>query len=73
VTIKNAVFCGIKNQFIPHRRHFTFPLQNPADKCNIRFEVFIAVTMKNAVFWDIKTQFVPNRRHIKFPLQIPAD
>jgi hypothetical protein len=29
VTMKN-VFWDIKTQFIPHRRHITFPLQSPA-------------------------------------------
>jgi hypothetical protein len=49
-----------------------YPLQSPAGKCYVRFEVFTAVTMMNAVFWDIKTQFVPHRKHITFPLQSPA-
>jgi hypothetical protein len=30
VTMKNVVFLDIKPQFIPHRRHITSPLQNPA-------------------------------------------
>jgi hypothetical protein len=30
VTMKNVVFCEIKTQFIPHRRHITSPLQSPA-------------------------------------------
>jgi hypothetical protein len=29
VTTKNAVFWDIKAQFLPHRRHITFPLQIP--------------------------------------------
>jgi hypothetical protein len=30
VTMKNAVFWDIKNQFVLHRRHITSPLQSPA-------------------------------------------
>jgi hypothetical protein len=30
VTVKNSVFWDIKIQFVPHRRHITSPLQNPA-------------------------------------------
>jgi hypothetical protein len=30
VTMKNAVFCDIKTQFVLHRRHITSPLQSPA-------------------------------------------
>jgi hypothetical protein len=30
VTMKNAVFCVIKTQFVLHRRHITSPLQRPA-------------------------------------------
>jgi hypothetical protein len=30
VTSKNAVFWDIKTQFVPHRRHMSSPLQNPA-------------------------------------------
>jgi hypothetical protein len=30
VTMKNAVFCDIKTQFVPHRRHSISPLQIPA-------------------------------------------
>jgi hypothetical protein len=29
-TMKNVVFWDIKTQFVPHRRHITSPLQNPA-------------------------------------------
>jgi hypothetical protein len=29
-TMKNAVFWDIKNQLVPHRRHITSPLQDPA-------------------------------------------
>jgi hypothetical protein len=29
VTMKNVVFWDIKTQFLPHRRHFTSPLQGP--------------------------------------------
>jgi hypothetical protein len=47
------VFWDIKTQFIPHRRHITSPLQGPACKCYVRFDVFTTVTMKNAVFWNI--------------------
>jgi hypothetical protein len=38
---------GYKIQFVPHRRHVTSPLQMPASKCYVRFEVFAAATMKN--------------------------
>jgi hypothetical protein len=31
VTMKNAVFWDIKTQFVLHRRHITYPLQNPAN------------------------------------------
>jgi hypothetical protein len=47
--MKNAVFCDIKPQFIPNRRHSTSPLQWPAGYCYVRFEGFTAVTVKNAV------------------------
>jgi hypothetical protein len=53
VTMKNAVFCDIKSQFVLHRRHITSPLQSPAGQCYVRFEFFTAVTMKNAIFWDV--------------------
>jgi hypothetical protein len=70
--MKNVVFWDITTQFLPHRRHITFPLQIPAGECYVRFEVFTAVAMKNAIFWDIKTQFVLHKRHITSPLQSPA-
>jgi hypothetical protein len=50
--MKNGVFWDIKTQFVPHRRHITSPLQSPASKCYVRFEVFTEVTMKNVVFCD---------------------
>jgi hypothetical protein len=28
--MKNVVFWDIKTQFVPHRRHITFPLEGPA-------------------------------------------
>jgi hypothetical protein len=30
VTAKNSVFCDIRTTFLPHRKHITSPLQNPA-------------------------------------------
>jgi hypothetical protein len=48
--MKKAVFWDIQTQFIPHRRHITSPLQSPAGKSYVRFEVFTAVTMKHGVF-----------------------
>jgi hypothetical protein len=30
LTMKNAVFWDKKNQFLPHRKHITSPLQGPA-------------------------------------------
>jgi hypothetical protein len=69
--MKNAVYCHINTQFVPHKRHITSPLRSPNGWCYVRFEVFTAVTMKIAVFWDIKTQFVPHRRHITSPLRSP--
>jgi hypothetical protein len=66
--MKNVVFWDIKPEFIPHRRHITSPLQRPASKCYVRFEVFTAVTMKDVVFWDIKLQLIPHMRHITPPL-----
>jgi hypothetical protein len=53
VTMKNVVFWDIKTHFVPHRRHFSSPLQNPASSCYVRFEVFTAVTIKNVVLWDV--------------------
>jgi hypothetical protein len=50
---KNVVFRDIKSQFVPLRRHIKSPLQHPASKCYVRFEVFTAVTVKNAVSWDM--------------------
>jgi hypothetical protein len=61
VTMKNVVFCDIKTQFVPQRRHITSPLQSPVGYCYVRFDVSTAVTMKNIVFWDTKTQFIPHR------------
>jgi hypothetical protein len=29
VTMKNVIFWDIKTQFVLHRRHITYPLQNP--------------------------------------------
>jgi hypothetical protein len=50
--MKNAVFWGIKTQFIPCRRHYV-----SATELNwlmlLKFEVVTAVPMKNAIFWDI--------------------
>jgi hypothetical protein len=51
--MKNAAFWDIRFQFVPHRRHITSPLQNPADYCYLRFEVFTAVTMIHAVFLEV--------------------
>jgi hypothetical protein len=70
--MKDVAFWDIKPQFVPHRRHITSPLQNPASYCYVRFEVFTAVTMKDVVFWDIRNQFVSHRRHITSLLQNPA-
>jgi hypothetical protein len=71
--MKNAVFWDIKPQFVLHRKHITSPLQSPASKCYVRFEIFAAVTMKNDIYWDIKSQFLPHRRHITSALQSSAD
>jgi hypothetical protein len=30
VTMKNVIFCDIKTQFVPHRRHIASLLQSPA-------------------------------------------
>jgi hypothetical protein len=30
VTMKNAVFCDIRTQLVPHRKRITSPLQSPA-------------------------------------------
>jgi hypothetical protein len=30
MTMKNAFFWNIKTQFVPDRRHITYPLQRPA-------------------------------------------
>jgi hypothetical protein len=57
--------------FVPHRRHITSPLQNPASYCYVRDEDFTPVTIKNVVFWDTETQFVLHRGHTS-PLQSPA-
>jgi hypothetical protein len=70
--MKNVVFWHIHIEFVLHKRHFTSPLQSPAGKCYVRFEVFTAVTMKNVVFWDIEILFVLHRRHFTSPLQRPA-
>jgi hypothetical protein len=53
--MNNVVFWDMKTQFVPHRRHVTSPLQIPAGKCYVRFEVFTAVIMNKTVFWDMKT------------------
>jgi hypothetical protein len=70
--MKNAVFWDIKTQYIPQRRHIMSPLQRPACKYYVRFEVFTAVTVKNAVFWDIIAQFIPQGKLITSELQAPA-
>jgi hypothetical protein len=31
VALMNVVFCDIKSQFVPHRKHITSPLDSPAD------------------------------------------
>jgi hypothetical protein len=51
--VKNVVFCDIKTQFVPHRRHIPSLLQSPAGQCYVKFEFFTAVTMKNGVLWDV--------------------
>jgi hypothetical protein len=51
--MKIVVFWDIKTQFIPQRKHITYPLHSPASSLYVRFEVFTAVTLKNAVFWDV--------------------
>jgi hypothetical protein len=51
--MKNVVSWDIKAQFVPHRRHITSALQNPAGSCYVRCEVFTAVTMKSADFCDV--------------------
>jgi hypothetical protein len=30
VAMKKAIFWDIKTQFVPHRKHITYPLQSPA-------------------------------------------
>jgi hypothetical protein len=50
--MKDTVFWDIETQFVLHRRHITSPLQTPASKSYVRFEVFAAVNMKNSVYWD---------------------
>jgi hypothetical protein len=51
--MKNGVFWDIRTKFVLHRRHITVPLQSPAGKSYVRFEVFTAVVMKDALFWDV--------------------
>jgi hypothetical protein len=46
VTMSNAVFCHIKTQFIPHRKH------NVSASESNRL-ILCAVTVKNAVFWYV--------------------
>jgi hypothetical protein len=53
--MNNVVFWDIKTQFVPHRRHITSPLQNPARYCYINFELSTAVTMKNVLVLDVTT------------------
>jgi hypothetical protein len=38
--------------------HITSPLQSPALKCYVSFEVFTAATMKNAVIWDVNAMWL---------------
>jgi hypothetical protein len=52
--MKNAVFWDINTQFVLQRGHIKSPLESPAGKCYVRFEVFTAVTVKNVVFWDVR-------------------
>jgi hypothetical protein len=68
VTAKYADFWDIKTQFVPHRRQIKSPLQSPACKCYVRFEVFTVVAQKNAVFWDIKT-FTGDALHLGYRAQ----
>jgi hypothetical protein len=63
VTMKNAVFCDIKTQFVPHRKHIKTLLQNLAGQCYVRFEVFRAI-LKNTVFWDATPCGSCKNRHL---------
>jgi hypothetical protein len=51
--MKNAVIWDIRTQFVPHKKHVTSQLQNPAGYYYLRFEAFTAVTTKNPVFWHV--------------------
>jgi hypothetical protein len=48
--MKNAVFWDIKTKIVPHKKHITSLLKNPAEYCDVGYQVFTVVTMKNAVF-----------------------
>jgi hypothetical protein len=52
--MRNAVFWDIKDQFLPHRKHITSALQDPASYWHVRFEVFKRFAKKNGDFWDIR-------------------
>jgi hypothetical protein len=52
--IEERRLLGYKNpDFTSQETHYA-PLQSPAAKCCVRFDVFTAVTVKNVVFWDKK-------------------
>jgi hypothetical protein len=51
--MKIVVFWDTIIQFIPHRKYITPQFLIPADKCYIRFDVYMAVNMKNAIFLDV--------------------
>jgi hypothetical protein len=70
--MKNAAFCDIKYQFVPHRRHISSPLQSPTSQYRVRFEVFTAVTMKNAILWDVAPCGVCKNRSFGSSSQRPS-
>jgi hypothetical protein len=70
--MKYAVFCGIRTEFVPHKRHITSLLQSTTGECYVRSEVSMEATMKNAVFGDIEPQFLPHKKHVTSLLQSPA-
>jgi hypothetical protein len=43
VTMTNAVFCDIKTQFAPHRKHYT----------SVKVPSRLILSKKNGVFWDV--------------------
>jgi hypothetical protein len=55
--MKNSVFWDINTQFLPHRRHVTSLLQNPACFHGCNYEEYLLLGYKNPVLASHETQY----------------